>query len=62
MFRQVALMVQGQVLLSHVSLQTLEVFYNGFYHQGLFGDLEIEVTNSKTQVIWCMSKQTGVSH
>lgn len=62
MFRQVALMVQGQVLLSHVSFQTLEVFYNGFYHQGLFGDLEIEATNSKTQVIWCMSKQTGVRH
>lgn len=55
-------MVQGQVLLSHVSFQTLEVFYNGFYHQGLFGDLEIEATNSKTQVIWCMSKQTGVRH
>lgn len=62
MFKQVALMLWGQVLLSHVSLQTFEVFYNGFYHQGHFGDLEIEVTNSKTQVIWYMSKQTGASH
>lgn len=62
MFKQIALIVWGQVLLSHVSFQTSKVFYNGFYHQGLFGDLEIEVTNSKTYVIWCMSKQTGTSH
>lgn len=62
MFKQIAWVVWEQILLSHVSFQTFKVFQNGFYHQGLFGDLKIEVENSKTQVIWCMSKQIGASH
>lgn len=52
--QEVAWVEWEQVLLSHVSFQPFKVFHNGFYHQELFGDLEIEVTNSKTQVIWCM--------
>lgn len=58
MFEQVALMIMGISFTLTISFQTFKVFYNGFYHQELFGDLEIQVTNSKIQVIWCMSKQT----
>lgn len=59
-FKQVALIAWGQVLLSHIPFQTFEELYKRFYYQGLLEDFEIEVTNSKTQIIWCVSKQTGV--
>lgn len=58
MFEQVALMIMGISFTLTISFQTFKVFYNGFYYQEFFGDLEIQVTNSKIQVIWCMSKQT----
>lgn len=58
MFYQVTLMIMGISFTLTIYFQTFKVFYNGFYHQDLSGDLEIQVTNSKTQVIWCVSKQT----
>lgn len=51
-------MIMGISFTLTITFQTFKVFYNGFYHQELSGGLEMQVTNFKTQVIWCMSKQT----